>query len=292
MPTDELRLAVALLQLTDAPAAAVPVLDRCAGAAAAADRGDCRLAAAMARRYTGDLAGAVRDARAAVALEPMRFEASVTLAAVLALSGDRAAAVAALEGPMTASPDDPKLLWARAEIAMADGWPAAAPWVDRYLAIPTPETLNTAAWARTFIEPGAPAARAWVEAALREQQPPGYPLLNTQAVVLADADQPEAAWDAVRKSLEGKQPGAEDFYPLGRIAEAYGLRDEAITWYRRCTPPPIRGLGPTGWDFAQKRLKALGATSAAPTTPAPTTPAPPAPAATPTPATPAPAATP
>ena len=45
-----------------------------------------------------------------------------------------------------------------------------------------------------------------------------------------------------------------------RIAEAYGLRDEAITWYRRCTPAPLRSLGPTGWDFAQKRLKALGVT--------------------------------
>lgn len=270
MPAEELRLAVALLRIDDASAAAIPVLDRCPGAATAADRGDCHLAAALARRYLGDLSGAIADARAAVALEPMRFEASVTLATVLALSGDRAAAVAALDGPLAASPDDPTLLWARAEIAMADGWPAAAPWVDRYLAVPTPGTLNYAAWDRTFIEPSAPAARAWVEAALREQTPPGYPLLNTQAVVLADADQPEAAWDAVRKSIEGRPPGPEDFYPLGRIAEAYGLRDEAITWYRRCTPTPFRVLGPTGWDFAQKRLKALGVAS--PATPAPATP--------------------
>ncbi len=26
------------------------------------------------------------------------------------------------------------------------------------------------------------------------------------------------------------------------------------------TPAPLRSLGPTGWDFAQKRLKALGVT--------------------------------
>ncbi|MBK7078825.1 MAG: DUF3857 domain-containing protein [Myxococcales bacterium] len=260
MPAEELTLAVALLRIDDAPAAAIPVLDRCPGAATAADRGDCRLAAAIARRYLGDLAGAVADARAAVALEPMRFDAASALATALALSGDRVAAAAALDGPLAASPDDPKLVWARAEIAMADGWAAAALWVDRYLATPTPSTLNTAAWAKTFIEPGAPAARAWVETALLGAIPPGYPLLNTQAVVLAEADQPEAAWEAVRKSIEGRPPGPEDFYPLGRIAEAYGLRDEAITWYRRCTPAPLRSLGPTGWDFAQKRLKALGVT--------------------------------
>ena len=55
-------------------------------------------------------------------------------------------------------------------------------------------------------------------------------------------------------------PVVDDAYAFGRIAESYGLRDDALTVYRGIRRPAMPGLTPVAWDFAQQRLKALGAT--------------------------------
>lgn len=52
-------------------------------------------------------------------------------------------------------------------------------------------------------------------------------------------------------------PGDSDWYVAGRIAESYGLRDDAIAGYRRIKRPPPDFM-PTAFDLAQRNLARLG----------------------------------
>jgi hypothetical protein len=82
--------------------------------------------------------------------------------------------------------------------------------------------------------------------------------LHTLAAVHAERGEPAKALEALEQSIdlrEGK-PRSDDWYVLGRIAEAYGLADAAIPLYRKVAPPNVN-TAVSPYALAQRRLKAL-----------------------------------
>jgi hypothetical protein len=89
--------------------------------------------------------------------------------------------------------------------------------------------------------------------------PPAF--ANTVAAIEAELDHPYAAWTYLQQTLSSRadgRPSDDDWYVIGRIAESYGLRDDAIAIYKRIAKPkhPSKTTV-TGYDFAQRRLRML-----------------------------------
>jgi hypothetical protein len=78
--------------------------------------------------------------------------------------------------------------------------------------------------------------------------------------VLVESGEPHLAWQQLERGIGARAVDDADRFVLGRIAEAYGLRDDALRAYRQVKRPATPGDIPTSWDFAQKRLKTLGVT--------------------------------
>ena len=90
--------------------------------------------------------------------------------------------------------------------------------------------------------------------------------LHTLAAVHAVRGEAAEALQVLRRSVErsggGNLPSPHDWLVVGLVAERYGLVEDAVTAYRRVTPPE-RPDGLSSQVLAGRRLKALGA---APTT--------------------------
>jgi hypothetical protein len=57
-------------------------------------------------------------------------------------------------------------------------------------------------------------------------------------------------------ALSEEEPGDEDWYVFGRIAESYGLSQDAGTMYRRLRRPRNEhAVAASSYALAQKRLK-------------------------------------
>jgi hypothetical protein len=55
------------------------------------------------------------------------------------------------------------------------------------------------------------------------------------------------------------EPDDEEWYVFGRIAEQYGLLEEAEAMYRRLAKPKNEAvIADTSYGLAQRRLKAMG----------------------------------
>lgn len=82
--------------------------------------------------------------------------------------------------------------------------------------------------------------------------------LHTLATLYAEIGKSSEARDALLKSLDAgdqEEPESHDWYVLGRIAENYGIRDEAIEAYRRVTKEEV--TAGSSWVLAQKGLERL-----------------------------------
>jgi tetratricopeptide (TPR) repeat protein len=91
---------------------------------------------------------------------------------------------------------------------------------------------------------------------------PSTAILHTFAAVAAEIGREAEARAALlqRMKLAGAdEPDDDEWYVFGRIAEQYGLLDEAETMYRRLAKPKIEAVIPvTSYGLAQRRLKAMG----------------------------------
>ena len=79
------------------------------------------------------------------------------------------------------------------------------------------------------------------------------------AVALAEAGEPYKAWQQIVTGVGDNTFEDSDWYALGRIAETYGLRDDALAYYRRILGQPGATLVPLAIDFAAQRRAILGA---------------------------------
>jgi len=128
--------------------------------------------------------------------------------------------------------------------------------------------LNNLAWNQLF--EGGDAAEEGAQTAqrgIRLSQTPNPNLLHTLACAYAEAGKTREAQDALLQTMAAMnldEPNGLIWYIVGRMAEQYGLRDAAASAYRKVEKPESRlGLPLSTFALAQKRLKALGVTSAA-----------------------------
>ena len=122
-----------------------------------------------------------------------------------------------------------------------------------------PQDLNGASWGHLFFDAKPDVARDLIERSMQASRNPPINIRNTYAAVLAEVGEPTAAWAELVQVLPVFAPPTDaDHYVRGRIAEQVGLRDDAIAIYRRLPRGADAPGYPSAWDFAQKRLKAMG----------------------------------
>ncbi len=87
-------------------------------------------------------------------------------------------------------------------------------------------------------------------------------ILRTLSAVYAEQGQTTEAREVLLKSMDLhdlKEPDSVSWYVFGRIAEQFGVREAAIAYYRKVTPPgPEEQPATSTYSLAQRRLMALG----------------------------------
>lgn len=158
-----------------------------------------------------------------------------------------------------------ELAYLRAEAigALYDSWAAAAPWLDKLADHDQMQDSDLRLIVQQHLvhDPDATAARAIgdrIEARLKtvpdEMQMP-------LAAIAAESDDPLTARNHLDKSVRRfEEPSPHEWYVIGRIAEACGLKDDAIAAYRRTKKPTgHRSVADADWyDLAVRGLKRLG----------------------------------
>ncbi|WP_242392564.1 DUF3857 domain-containing protein [Anaeromyxobacter oryzisoli] len=123
-----------------------------------------------------------------------------------------------------------------------------------------PEDWNEVAWVALFRDPPAPDALEQARKGVMLTQEKSAAVLHTLAMVHAARGEGAEALQVLVKSIaarSGREPESSDWLVVGRIAEGYGLVDEAIAAYRRVTPRKGDTLGSD--VLAARRLEKLGA---------------------------------
>ncbi len=189
------------------------------------------------------------------------------IAYLQALAGRYADAEAMLDDVLAKQPDDIGAMMVRAQLLAARGaWTDAVPWVEKIAQHGglSSTTLNNLAWLRLLHDADPKEALALARRAetLNGNNKPDPALFNTIAAALAHSDDPFGAWQYLRRAIAlhvRHEPGPGDWYVLGRIAESYGLTDDAIADYRLAARDKRPGLEPNAREFALAALKRLGA---------------------------------
>ena len=258
---DLLELAGAILLVDMDPAAAIPVLRRCKTSHAATQQ-VCRdglIQALRARRAFDDIPPIARQLPTSTSFEV------ATRARHLALGDAGAEAIELVDAALAKSPDDKTLILARTFLAVeVEGWPAAQPWYAKATAHQhiTAGDLNNLAWTRLFHDPAPDQAHDLAERAAHMSRPMSPFLAHTRATIAAESDDPHQAMLHLEQShrrLPWEPPASADWYVYGRVAESYGLRDDAIAFYRRVERSEPTPGQPTTFDFARRALTRLGA---------------------------------
>ncbi len=119
---------------------------------------------------------------------------------------------------------------------------------------------NRLAWNQLF-EP-APVAEKTLADASRASEMTDHSdraILHTLASVYAELERPTEAYRVLLQSIDAgdHKPSTSDWYVLGRMAESYGLPDQARTYYTRVEKPK-RFVQVSAFTLAQRRLAAMG----------------------------------
>ncbi|MGE5183106.1 MAG: DUF3857 domain-containing protein [Acidobacteriota bacterium] len=263
-PSKELLdVLAATLLVEPRPKLAVPALRRCAVASEDIKKA-CRRALGDALFNDHQWLAAADVERDIADHDPTELDAVGLRASALLRAGHAPDAKKLLDDALAKSPDNLKLARERARVAIALGdWPDARAWFDKIVnhRSATVVDVNNAAWAHLYFDPTPDDARKLATRGEQMQLTPPPMFANTLAAIEAELDHPYTAWTYLQKSLaatgDGK-PRDADWYVIGRIAESYGLRDDAIAAYRHVQPPQHPGIGPSDRDFVQRRLTKLG----------------------------------
>jgi tetratricopeptide (TPR) repeat protein len=262
----ETRCAAAALAAPDFGEQALPVIAACRAAETDAARqveldSVLALVAARARRWP-DLADLTQRMVAAKPQAKMPFRMATTVLMQLHRTDD---AVELARRRLEGRPGDPDAQEVLAYVDESRGDLAGAEKRLRQLAADgtaSGEQLNALAW---LLMTEGRADEQTLELAQRAAQIRAtHGVLHTLAAVLAEGDKASEAYKVLLKAIddnEDAQPVPEDWYVLGRIAERYGLPDEARTLYARVTsrPDAPEPDAESTYSLARRRLAALAA---------------------------------
>ncbi len=260
-----LRASAALGAFSGDPARVLPTLLEARASATGAARHQLSLVALAALGL-----GRPLDARAGplaqevAAEDPEALKEATMLKLQVALSAGRLPEARAVAADLEARWPGVQALRLRSEVEASAGEYASALALTGKLLAGTEVSgsdLNSAAWLQLYLQdpPGA-AALELGERAVKETQGKSYPVLHTLATAQAFAGRPGEAMATLQRAvqLRGGSVESSDWLVIGRVAEAYGLPEEARAAYQRVEAP--RGPpGDSSWELARRRLAVLDA---------------------------------
>lgn len=199
------------------------------------------LAARLAARVKGAMAGAISRLESFVARNPSALEARFTLARLFAQAGRQADARAQFEAALAQDPDNPTILFSLAQVAAQAGQAdAAKTYLERVLALP-PEIPRDNAVALLFLGQLAEEARRYEEAIGWYARIDSGEQLTTartrQALLLGRLKRVDQALAILREGSNADTRErsrlvaveAQVLREAGRLAEAFKVLDDALT---------------------------------------------------------------
>ncbi len=167
-----------------------------------------------------------------------------------------------LEARLAKTPNDPFATRMLADLADAEGdIPRSLSLTRGLIDRGKSEALdwNRLAWNQLFTPPVPEQTLADASRASEMAEHTDRAILHTLAAVYADLERPTEAYRVLLQSIEAgnKKPAPADWYVLGRMAESYGLPDQARAYYARVEKPE-RFVEVSSFTLARRRLAALG----------------------------------
>jgi len=159
-------------------------------------------------------------------------------------------------------PKDADAMSAMAQIYAKKGdYATAITWARRLVdeITPTSKSYNEAAWLGLFLDQGLDRAIEDARRATADEATVSYGGLNTLAALYAQSGKNVEARQALLKAMDKRgqdDPGSDDWFVLGRLAENYGVRDAALAAYKRVEKGEMTGT--STWELTQKRIAAMG----------------------------------
>jgi tetratricopeptide (TPR) repeat protein len=185
-------------------------------------------------------AEALPVARRLHASHPDSTSAFYSLVSALYNTGHYDEATAMAKKRLERVPNDADALRLLAHIAAAKAdYTAAETWAQQLIDNTTPirNDFNNAAWYGLLTGNLERAAKNALQATDdKDEAARDSAALHTLASIYAESDKPLQAREALLSSMDQggrEQPDADDWYVLGRIAETYGVREAAISAYKR-----------------------------------------------------------
>ncbi|MCC6130132.1 MAG: DUF3857 domain-containing protein [Acidobacteria bacterium] len=128
------------------------------------------------------------------------------------------------------------------------------------------QDYNLLAWMSLFTSEAGEKALENVQKANELTRGSSYPVLHTEASLLAELGRSNEAYQILRKAISiagDGDPEPSDWYVFGRLAENYGFPDAARGLYQKAKPKKEdEETSLATWDLARKRLAALPAVKA------------------------------
>jgi len=123
------------------------------------------------------------------------------------------------------------------------------------------DDYNELAWAALMAGRVTPATLELANRGMLLANSASTALMHTLAAVDAELDKPAEARATLLQRIDAmgeEEPDDDDWYVFGRIAESYGLNQEAAAMYRRLERPKNElSIPASSYALAQKRLKAM-----------------------------------
>ena len=120
---------------------------------------------------------------------------------------------------------------------------------------------NELVWATLIAGKVTPATLELANRAMMLSNNGSTPIMHTLAAVEAELDKPSEARATLLQRISAlgeDEPDDNDWYVFGRIAESYGLKQEAATMYRRLERPKDEQSVPSSsYSLAERRLKSM-----------------------------------
>jgi len=144
--------------------------------------------------------------------------------------------------------------------ALRGDYETAMMWSRRTIdeVTPLPSDYNMAAWMALFAGKSLDRAIDDARRSNADTAKVTYGALHTLAALYAETGKSLEARQALLKAMDKRgsdDPGSDDWFVLGRIAENYGVRDVALAAYNRVKKGET--TGGTTWELTQRRIAAM-----------------------------------